>query len=376
MAPALLGVQNRRTVRQPPNFGIEEEYLLLDSRTGVPTNHAGDLLQVARAAGFAAEREYLACQLETSTPICTTADQAAAALQKFRTSISDAALEHSITLAGIGLPPFGGDRQGTVTPYERYLQISPMLQKTGWTHYSTGMHVHVEIPSQDAGVEVIARVAQWMPVLVALSGNSPIWLGKPTGFASWRYIRGLNWPVSGFPPLFDNSAQYQRSVKQMIASQIILDEGVVSWVIRLSKRFPTLEFRFADSQLRAEDSVALALIVRALVVRCLTDLQEAVPKPHLDWTLVSGAVWCAACDALSGTLVDPTNGDRIQAHKLVGLMLEWIGDELEGWGDTDRVESFIARRLQDKGPANLQLERLETHGVPGLIELYRSEMVA
>lgn len=364
------------TDRQQRSFGIEEEYLLLDQVTGRPVNLAPELQRVGTRSGFVAEREFLSCQLETSTPICVSAQEASTTLHEFRTKMSAAAADHGVILAGVGLPPVGNETTGRVTPNDRYLQIKPMLGRAGWYHYSTGLHVHVEVPNKDIGAEVIARVARWIPALVALSANSPIWEGEPTGFASWRHLQGITWPVSGYPPFFDSAADYERTLENLIRSNIILDQGVVNWSVRLSQKFPTVEFRFADAQLNQADSVAIAIILRSLVEKTINEIIAGFTRPRLDISLVQGAIWCAARDGLSDTLIDPLEARRVPAFEFVDLMIDNIATELHIFGDFARVSQYKTDRLNDGGPACRQLKQLDSLGVDGLIDLFQSELVA
>lgn len=356
-------------------FGVEEEFLLLDRTSGAPVNKASEVQEAAQSAGLRLDREFLSCQVETATPVCTTAQEALQPLLEFRRAVSQVAHGLSAVLAGSGLPPVGEDIKGGVTDLKRYHQISAMLGKTGWHYYSTGMHIHVEIPNADAGIEVINAVARWMPALLALSANSPIWMGETTGFASWRHTQAMSWPVSNYPPFFDSADHYNRTVDQLVKSQIIPDSGVVNWPVRLSHRFPTVEFRFADSQLRAGDSVALALIVRALTEKALRNAAAGRTRAQMEHAMVTGAMWCAARDGLAHTLVYPVTGDQVPALEFVDLMRASITDELAYFGDTEEVDRYLERRKSDGGPAQVQLRTLESAGVTGVLALFDQEIL-
>src|SRR6218665_1190368 len=192
----------------PRAFGVEEEYQLLHPQSGRPVNKAAELILALPAAlRPRAQREDLSSLLETSTPVCRDTAEAEAALLEFRTAVSRTGAEQGVLLAGTGLPPVGGEIPGTVTPKPRYLHIEAEVRNAGRHQYASGTHVHVEIPSSDAGVEVIARIARWVPTLLALTANSPLWCGGPTGFSSWRHLMARDWPAAGYP-FFDHAAEY------------------------------------------------------------------------------------------------------------------------------------------------------------------------
>lgn len=353
-------------------FGVEEEYLLLDATTGEPTDSAAELILATPELGDQTEREYFSSQLETSTPVCFDAAEAEAALSRFRSTFSRAAEHCGVVLAGTGLPAVGGETIGTVTPKPRYRRIEAEIRGVGAHQYLTGTHVHVAVPSADAGVEVIARIARWAPVLLAISTNSPFWCGTPTGFESWRHVMALTMPVAGYPQIFANGEEYDRAVARLIDAGIILDSGLVAWVIRLSNNYPTVELRIADSQLRAADAVAFAVLVRALVDRALSDAAAGTERPVLTQGIVNGANWLAARNGLSSDLVDPATAERLPAFELIERMLDSVGSELDRFGDRDRVENYLARLRREGTPAARQRSAFEAEGVAGLLTLYRA----
>ncbi len=352
-------------------FGVEEEYLLLDAETGLPSDRAAELIRAVPQLGDRAEREFFSSQLETATPVCREADEAEESLTGFRSAVSREAASRGIVLAGTGLPPVGGEEAGTVTPRARYRAIDAELRNASSYQYVTGTHVHVEIPSADAGVEALARLARWAPMLLALTANSPLWCGEETGFACWRQIMNRSWPVTGYPPPFADGAEYAASVEQLVGSGVLLDPGIVTWEARLSQNYPTLELRIADSQLEAADAVAFAVLVRALIDRCLRDAREGRPRPGIAPGLVDGAIWIAARNGLSTDLVDPLTGTSVPALEFVERAVQSVEPELRRFGDLERVERYVERRRAG-APARRQLDRFREAGIPGLLDLYRS----
>ena len=352
-------------------FGIEEEYLLLDAETGDPVDLAATLIRTLPWQQERADREFFSSQLETSTHVCRTAEEALASLQSFRSEAADAAAEHGAVVAGTGLPPVGGDRVGTITPKLRYRVLQAEMREAGAYHYASGMHVHVGVPSPDVGVDVLARLAPWAPVLLAMSANSPVWNGEKTGFASWRHLMGQHWPVAGYPPEFASADEYQAAIDQLVGSGVLIDKGVVTWVARLSERYPTVELRVADVQLDAEDAVAFAVFVRAIVDQCLADMESGAPRPKLAHGLVNGAIWIAARYGLSEELVDPLLAERIPAFDAVARAVDYAADSLERSGDRARVDEWIERMRTSGTPAQRQVAQFDEGGVAALLELYR-----
>lgn len=350
-------------------FGVEEEFLLLDHVTGVPKNRAEQLIR--RTRNKEPEREFLLSQLETATPICRTAEEALQSLIDFRVEVSKASADQSVVLAGTGLPPVGGDVAGSVTPSERYRAIETELRGAAAVQYVTGTHVHVEVPSRDMGVEVLARLARWAPALLAMTANSPIWCGEDTGFASWRHPILVGWPLRGYPPEFFDGADYTNTVNQLVQSGILLDSGVVTWAARLSENYPTVELRIADAQIFPEDAVAFAVLVRALVDRAIRETEQGIARTRYTPALVNGAIWMAARDGLAGMIIDPLLGRGAPAFELIHEMVASVREELDRFGDVHRINDYTARLERGGGPAQLQRTRFKTAGIEGLLELYR-----
>lgn len=352
------------------SFGVEEEYLLLDLATGLPSNRAEELIQKTR--NQEPEREFLLSQLETATPVCRNSEDALQSLQGFRAKVAAAAAAQNIVLAGTGLPPVGGETAGTVTPSERYRAIASELRGAAAAQYVTGTHVHVEVADRDIGVEVLARLARWAPALLAMTANSPIWCGVDTGFASWRHPISVAWPLRGYPPEFTDGAEYSETVARLVESGVLLDSGVVTWSARLSENFPTVELRIADAQLTPDDAVAFAAIVRALVDHAVTNVEGGAERIRYTPGIVNGAIWMAARDGVKGNLIDPATGSAMPAFDLIEQMLTSIGSELTYFGDTQLVEKYVERLRRDGGPASIQRERFKASGVYGLLDLYRT----
>ncbi|GAA2238329.1 glutamate--cysteine ligase [Rarobacter faecitabidus] len=352
------------------SFGVEEEYQLLNTWTGRPENRAAEIITALPELNGRAEREFLASELETATPVCHFAEQAESSLEDFRRRVALAAADQDVVLAGTGLPPVGGDTVASVTPKARYQAIDEAMRSAAAHQYSTGTHVHVEVPSRDVGIEVLARLAPWTPALLALSANSPVWNGEPSGFASWRHIMGLSWPTSGYPPAFHDASEYERVIAQLVDSGILLDSAMLTWTCRLSERYPTVELRIADAQLTAQDSVAFAVIVRALVERCVREWEQGVARPQIHPALLSGSTWLAARDGLQAELPDPLDGRPRSAFSVAERMANFVELELTRFGDSQRVDRYLDRLGETGGPAQVQLDHFADAGVHGLLDLY------
>ncbi|WP_336660713.1 carboxylate-amine ligase [Leucobacter sp. USHLN153] len=361
-----------QSASQRRSFGVEEEYLLLDAESGVPIDRAAQIVERTPELRSDADREFFSSQLETASPVCWEAADADRALSHFRESAARAAEDLGAVLAGTGLPPVGGEHEGVVTPKARYRELRSELRAAAAHQYVTGTHVHVSVPSKDAGVLALRGLSRWAPALLAITANSPIWCGEETGIASWRHIKSMAWPLAGYPPEFADGTDYEQAIGTLVETGVLIDSGVVTWVARLSERFPTIELRIADAQLRPEDAVSFALLVRGLVDRILLESEDGSEPARVVPGLLDGAIWMAARDGLSGSLIDPVVGESKPAAAFLDEMFEYARPSLEDFGDAERVERYLEELRTTGGPAQRQLAAFRERGVDGLLELYRA----
>ncbi|MFI1970561.1 carboxylate-amine ligase [Streptomyces cinnamoneus] len=267
-----------------------------------------------------------------------------------------------------GAAPLVGGVPVPVTHNPRNLALHAHSGRLVDEQLVNGMHVHVAMPDRAAGVAVLNRVRLWLPLLVAMAGNSPLWRGQDTGFASWRTVIFGRWPVSGLPPHFADDADYDRRVDGLIRTGAISDVAQVYWQARLSHRYPTLEVRCFDVQLRADEAAMFAGVVRALAATALKEEAAGVPVPHCLPEVLYAASWHAARHGLDGRLID-AEGRQQPAGDLLCAMVDHISPALEESGDLREVTSLLHRFLQHGTPADRQRQALAAGGFEALTEL-------
>ncbi|MFD8148425.1 glutamate--cysteine ligase [Streptomyces sp. NPDC059708] len=358
-------------------LGVEEEYLLLDPDTAVPTPLVEEVRRTA-GLGTVAERdevqnELLQAQIEVATPVCWSLDEVGGHLLRLRHALAAAAEANGCRIAATGAAPVRGMQPVPVTPSSRYLKMGHTARQLVDEQLICGMHIHVEIPDAQTGVAVLNRIRVWLPALLAMSANSPLWDCRDTGFASWRTIVFSRWPVSGPPPYFDGLADYERRLEALVASGAIADRGQVYWQARLSDRYPTIEVRCPDVQLRAEDAVMLAGIVRALVATALAEEKAALPAAEGDPEVLQAATWHAARHGLNGTLIG-VDGRAASSGDTLCALMRHITPALEDAGDLREVSALSHRLLREGTPADRQRRALTDGGLPALTELLTSTM--
>jgi carboxylate-amine ligase len=356
-------------------FGIEEEYVFLDPVTLEPRSAANEVyrsLGISRAESPQVQREFFVCQLERTTPVCDTLDEAVRDLSDFRRRLRRAAESEGTLVAGTAAPPrMSGP--GLVTDKGRYHDVSNNYRALVRQHFLSGLHVHVGIADREAGVRALNRIRRWMPVIVALAGNSPFWENIDTGFTSWRTINLQRWTTHGCPPLFADAADYDRRTTALLGVGGHMDRALLAWNVRLSESHPTLEARAPDVQLEVWQSVMLAAIIRGLVETA--EVRET-PGPDPAPELLNAALWHAARDGIADHLVHPDTGTMTPARQVVDDLLELIGDSLTGHGDAETVSGWLKRLFEEGTGADRQRTAYLSGGLPALAALLRSTLDA
>jgi carboxylate-amine ligase len=199
------------------------------------------------------------------------------------------------------------------------------------------------------------RARAWLPVLLALSANSPFWSGRDTGFMSYRTEVWQRWPTAGFGPVLKSRAHFDDLTAELQAIGAIEDTTFLYWYMRPSSRYPTVEFRICDVPLLVEDTVTIAGLIRALAWSCRRDALLELPELVRGSEAMEAAMWRAARYGLRAELVHPVEPRTAPAHDVVERFLEYVGDGLDAHGDRAVIEASVANILERGNGAELQL---------------------
>ncbi|MFC3568818.1 carboxylate-amine ligase [Paracoccus simplex] len=248
----------------PFTLGIEEEYLLVDAKSG-DLHEAPEALMQACKAELADQvgPEFLRCQIEIGTPIAADVTEARAHLARLRDSIARHAAEFGLAPISVACHPVADWRMQGRTDKDRYRQISQEMGGVSRRMLICGMHVHVGIPDQALRIDLMNQLSWFLPHLLALSASSPFWLGEDTLLASYRTTVFAGYPRTGLPPRMGSWDEFERSVAALTGAGIIEDGSKIWWDLRPSARFPTLETRICDACPRLDDTITLVALVQA-----------------------------------------------------------------------------------------------------------------
>jgi carboxylate-amine ligase len=199
--------------------------------------------------------------IETNTPVCTTLAEVRQDLRRARRALVEAAGQEGLAIAAAGTHPFSSWADQEVTDKTRYHNLAADYRQVFREEVVFGCHVHVGFDDREAAIQTMNRVRPWLPVLLALSANSPFWTGADTGYASFRTEVWNRWPTAGMPQAFDSRAEYDRLVETLVATGSLREPTKLYWDVRPSARQETLEFRPALEE--AGDLEEVTGLVRA-----------------------------------------------------------------------------------------------------------------
>jgi carboxylate-amine ligase len=296
--------------------------------------------------------ELKAQQLELGTPVCTSLAEVGSALRFWRGRADAAAASVGARVAALATSPV--PVEPIATEGERYEQMLDAFGLTAQEMLTCGCHVHVSVQDDEEGVAVLDRIRVWLPVLTALTANSPFWQGTDTGYASYRSRAWQRWPSAGPTELLGDAAAYRRLVDDVLATGTALDSGMLYFDARLSEKWPTVEVRTADVALRVEDAVTLAGIVRGLVETAAREARRGTPPPAVRTEVLRVAAWRAGRSGLEGDLVDPRTGRPAPAADVVAGLLDHLGPALADAGDEQCVTDGLTELLRRGTGAHLQ----------------------
>jgi carboxylate-amine ligase len=339
--------------------GVEEELLLVDARTLRLVPRAEDVLGAparVTSRGTVLELEVKREQIEVVSPPSLTLAELSATIAAGRQAADEAARAVGARAVALASAPMPCSPHLVVTP--RFDRMQELFRLTMDEQLTCGFHVHVRIDSAAEGVAVLDRLRPWLPVLLALSANSPFWQGTDTGFASYRYQAWGRWPTTGAHDRFESVEAYEQSVSELLAAGVCMDAGMVYFDARLSRHAPTVEVRIADVCLLPEDAATIAALVRALVETAATEWMAGVPADDVSTAILRLASWRASRFGLDQDLLDPRDHVLRPAADAVAALLDHVDRSFADPDERAEVRLAVQNILARGTGATLQRRAL------------------
>ena len=348
-------------------LGVEEEYQVIDPETRALCPGAEDVLRRARRT-LGEDRvvpELRASQLEVVTPVCRTLSEVRGELLRLRWGVIRAAEEAGVRIAAASTHPFSHWQDQPITAGERYEKILDRERRMAEEQVVFGFHVHVGLSDREAAVQTMNRARLWLAPLLALSANSPFWMGEDTGYASYR-TQIWGWlPTAGPPGPFSSLAEHDALVESLVATGGAMEANQIYWDMRLPQKLETVEIRVCDVCSSIDEAVMLAGLCRALVRTCHKGAEEEKPYPEVRPEILRAAHWVASRYGLGADLVDVEAGHLAPAKEVIEKLLAFTRPALEEHGDWTEVSVLVGDTLKRGNGAVRQCQVYERSGKLG-----------
>lgn len=340
----------------PFSLGVEEELMILDGET---------LEQRAEAATFVRESEGLelpgrlktelfASVVELNTDICATAEEALAALAVLRSTAAEIAARNGLAVAAAGTHPTSRPEAQEISREPRYVEFVEYAGVTARRQGVNGLHVHVGMPNGDDCIQALERILPWLPLVLALSVNSPYLAGVETGLASNRAEVLAMLPRSGAPPAFSSYEEWERYVERLARLRLPADYTALWWDIRPHPRFGTLEIRMPDQPTALDLSGAFVALLQALAQTVLGE-RSIAPNGGATRGIYQQNRWAALRFGPRAELIHPDGERTAVAGDLARELLDFVGPAAHELGTGALIDVLDPTRCE--GDRQLEVGR-------------------
>ena len=300
----------------PYTVGVEEEFQLVDPVTRGLTPAVDGVLAAGNGTELITSELSQSC-VEMLSPVFASVADLARELPGLRRKVRDLARSRGVEIVGAGAHPFSEPTEQPLTRGAHNLRVEEEMGWVARTQAIYGLHVHVAVPDGDAAIRTVNALSGHVPLLVALSANSPFWRGSDTRLGSTRIKVFEMFPRSGLPPAFRSWEDFEDHIAALVASGSIPDYSWCWWDARPHQKLGTVELRSPDVQTDVSYTVAIVALVQCLVVKAATD--EA---PYTDPVYNSENKWRAVRYGMDAAFYDFATGREIQARSMARALVE------------------------------------------------------
>ncbi len=313
-------------------LGVEEEVMLLECH-GWSLAHAADtvLPSLSRELADSVTHETHGSVIELRTRVHQTVSSAAQELLGSRRMLEKELRTKNLRAASAGTHPFAVWHDTVVSGGERQGFVYGSMRELARREPTAALHVHVGVVDPDAAIRAMNALRGHLPMLLALSANSPFWQGRDTGLASARTPLFQAFPRVGIPRAFDDYADYANTVDLLIRCDAFPEHTFLWWDVRPQPALGTVEVRIMDAQTTVDQTASLVAFVQSVV---RLELEEGFLSPELLDTpeVLDENRFIAARDGMEAEFIDPIGGRRVPARTLLEPLLERLEPHAQDLG--------------------------------------------
>ena len=341
-----------------PSFslGIEEEYQTVDPETRDLRSHiATEMLSQGKLRlEERVKAELHQSVIEVGTRVCRNIQEAQEDLFDLRRNMIRLAEENGLMLVAGGTHPFADWKHQEIYPDERYAQVVEDLQLVARANLIFGLHVHVGIEDREAAIRIMNSLRYFLPHILALSTNSPFWMGLETGYKSYRAKVFENFPRTNLPDSFASYSEYESYVNLLVKTGSIDNAKKLWWDVRPHPYFSTVEVRICDIPMRAKETVAIAALIQATAAKLYRLHERNVDYRQYSRALLMENKFRAVRYGLGGKLIDFGKETEVPVKNLILEYLLFVDEVLDELGSREEI-GYIHTMLEQGSGADRQL---------------------
>jgi carboxylate-amine ligase len=337
-------------------IGIEEEFQVIDPETRELRSHIAEIFHKG-GEGFEGRMkpELHEPVVEVGTSICPNIAEARKDVFQTRALLAKHARANGLRIAAAGTHPFTHWADVGLTYNPRYEKLVQDFQMVARANLIFGLHVHVGVEDRELQIAVMNQARYFLPHILALSVNSPFWLGRETGWMSYRCKVFDKFPRTNIPDFFSAWGEYRDYVNLLIKTNCILDGGQIWWDVRPHHKYETVEYRICDIPLRAEETITLAALFQAVTAKLVLLRSRNLTFRPYRRSLIMENKWRAARYGRHAKLIDYGKQEEVHFAALLDELLEFVDDVVDDLGTREEVQQ--AREIAARGTgAERQLE--------------------
>ena len=356
------------------SIGIEEEFQIVDPETRELRSHIMQIYEEGRI--ILAENikpEMHQSVVEMGTDVCKNIKEARMQVIKLRSFLAKLAKKNNLRIAAAGTHPFSHWKDQEITPNPRYKTIIDDMQDVARANLIFGLHVHIGIDEKETAVHIMNAARYFLPHIFALSTNSPFWIGRNTGFKSFRSKVFDRFPRTGIPDYFNSWGELESYINLLIKTGCIDNAKKIWWDVRMHPYFDTLEFRICDIPLRVDETIAIAALFQAVVAKLYKLIKQNLGFRLYRRALISENKWRAARYGLSGKLIDFGKKEEADVKLLIGELLDFVDDVVDQLDSRKEIE-YVKQMCEMGSGADRQIAIWEnTNDIKNVVDFIIEE---
>lgn len=340
-------------------LGIEEEYMVLDPTTQALKSHQQQIvLEGAKLLPGKVKAEMHQAVVEVGTAVCQSIVEAEADIIHLRQTVNSIANSLGYSLGASGTHPFSHWNTQLITEHVRYSQIVNELQEAARSNLVFGLHVHVGMPNRKTALHIANSARNFLPHLYALSANSPFWVGRKTGYKSYRTKIFDKFPRTGIPDYFESIEAYDNYIELLIKTNCIDNAKKIWWDLRVHPQFNTVELRICDVPMTVKETIAISALFQSICVKLYQLQNKNLSFIHYHRALLNENKWRAGRYGTEGKMIDFGKEAELPTQQLILELLDFVDDISGKIHSQQALQTIPAMLLRGTG-ADRQLQVYE-----------------